>query len=217
MAAPKITLYLDLVSPFAYIAYYLARHSPVFAKCEITYVPVILGGIIKATNNVAPINIKNKDKWIDIERKRWAKLLNVPIYPKTPEGFPISTLSVQRTLCAIPAQKLPACYDALYKAFWVEGNPKAGSPETYLPILEAVVGKEVAGDALAQSSIQPIKDRLSANTAKAVESGAFGLPWMVCTNSRGETEGFWGVDHMGQVAAFLGLDTSPDKGFRAMM
>jgi hypothetical protein len=31
---------------------------------------------------------------------------------------------------------------------------------------------------------------------------------MVCTNTMGETEGFWGVDHLGVVAHFLGLDLS---------
>lgn len=47
-------------------------------------------------------------------------------------------------------------------------------------------------------------------------SGAFGLPWFECTNSKGETEGFWGVDHMGLVVEFLGLDRS-DQGFKALL
>lgn len=29
---------------------------------------------------------------------------------------------------------------------------------------------------------------------------------MVCTDAQGKTEGFWGVDHLGQVAQFLGLE-----------
>ncbi|ODH34249.1 hypothetical protein ACO22_03142 [Paracoccidioides brasiliensis] len=217
MPPPKITLYLDIVSPFAYIAYYVTRHSSVFAKCEMTYVPVFLGGILKACNNPSPINIKNKGTWTNIERKRWAKHLNVPMYPTYPDGFPILTLSVQRALCAIPEAKLPSCFDALYRAFWVEGNSKINNPETYLPVLESAVGKEIAKDALAKSSTQAMKDRLIANSDKAVESGSFGLPWFECTNGRGETECFWGVDHMGQVAAFLDLDTTSDKGFKAMM
>ncbi|PGH10358.1 hypothetical protein GX51_00115 [Blastomyces parvus] len=126
-------------------------------------------------------------------------------------------MSVQRALCAIPAEQLPACFDALYKELWVEGNPTLNDPETFLPILEAAVGKETAANALAQSTTQPIKDQLIANSDKAVEIGAFGIPWFECTNSSGETECFWGVDHMAQVAMFLGLETTADKGFRAMM
>ncbi|EEH05076.1 conserved hypothetical protein [Histoplasma capsulatum G186AR] len=217
MAAPRINLYLDVVSPFAYIAYYVTRHSPVFAKCEISYTPVFLGGILKACNNVSPLFIKNKSKWINKERTRWAKTLNVPIYSTTPEGFPISTMNVQRALCTIPTKSLPVCFDALYQEFWVAGNPKISDPDTFRPILESAVGKEMAANAVAQSTTQAIKDRLTANGDKAVEIGAFGVPWFECTNGSGETECFWGVDHMGQMAAFLGLDVTADKGFRAMM
>jgi 2-hydroxychromene-2-carboxylate isomerase len=62
-----------------------------------------------------------------------------------------------------------------------------------------------------------IKNLLTENTDRSFKSGAFGLPWFECTNSKGETEGFWGVDHIGQVADFLGLDRSLDKGFRAAL
>jgi hypothetical protein len=42
---------------------------------------------------------------------------------------------------------------------------------------------------------------------------------MVCTNAAGEKEGFWGVDHLGQVAQFLGLDRTKgkEKGWKAML
>jgi hypothetical protein len=49
------------------------------------------------------------------------------------------------------------------------------------------------------------KATLLKNTDDAFAVGAFGLPWFVCTNAKGETEGFWGVDHFGQVARFLDL------------
>ena len=61
------------------------------------------------------------------------------------------------------------------------------------------------------------KALLAAGTARSFNSGAFGLPWFECTNSKGETEGFWGVDHLGQVADFLGLDRALEKGFRATL
>lgn len=67
-------------------------------------------------------------------------------------------------------------------------------------------------------ALQPqIKGLLASNTERAFKSGAFGLPWFECTNSKGETEGFWGIGHLGQVADFLGLDRTADKGFRASL
>lgn len=63
-----------------------------------------------------------------------------------------------------------------------------------------------------------VKKLLLTNSEKAVEEGAFGLPWFVATNAEGVTEGFWGVDHLGQVVKFLGLDRGVDeKGFRALL
>lgn len=62
-----------------------------------------------------------------------------------------------------------------------------------------------------------VKALLATNTDRSFKSGAFGLPWFECTNSKGETEGFWGVDHLGQVADFLGLTRALEKGFRAAL
>ncbi|KAL8867497.1 MAG: hypothetical protein Q9174_005627 [Haloplaca sp. 1 TL-2023] len=56
---PQLVLYVDIVSPFAYLAYYVIRHSPVFAQCSVDYVPVFLGGIIKDVGTTPPINIKS--------------------------------------------------------------------------------------------------------------------------------------------------------------
>lgn len=72
-----------------------------------------------------------------------------------PEGFPPRTLGVQRALCAIshksPA-KLPSVIEALYRSFWVTGNPKIGEPEGFTPVLESVLGKQDAQEILAAVS-----------------------------------------------------------------
>jgi len=57
-----------------------------------------------------------------------------------------------------------------------------------------------------------VKEQLVRNTGQAFEEGAFGIPWFQCTNGNGETEGFWGFDHIGQVVRFLGLDEGGDQG-----
>ena len=61
------------------------------------------------------------------------------------------------------------------------------------------------------------KKRLNENTDEALSKGAFGLPWFQCENDKGETEGFWGFDHLGQVTGFLGLDKGNDGGMRAQL
>ena len=68
-----------------------------------------------------------------------------------------------------------------------------------------------------QSTTPEVKQLLIQNTDRAFDEGAFGLPWLTCTNAEGKTEGFWGVDHFGQAIVFLGLDKGTNKGWRAVL
>ncbi|KAF5870399.1 putative glutathione s-transferase kappa [Botrytis fragariae] len=223
-ARPKITLYVDTVSPFAYEAYWIFRHDSTFSKCNIEYVPVFLGGIMKDVGNNPPINIKNKDKWIDRERLHWASVFNIPMSSETPVGFPHMTLRIQRALGVLPflfpeeneAQDvLCQCLDRLYEMYWVEGKNISG-PGVLEEVLKDVIGeekkelvlKEVAGKG---------KEAVVKNNERAIREGAFGLPWMVCTNSAGETAGFWGVDHLAQVVDFLGLERTKNRAWKALL
>ena len=38
----------------------VVQHDAIFAKCDITYVPILLGGVMKSCGNVAPLAIKSK-------------------------------------------------------------------------------------------------------------------------------------------------------------
>ncbi|KAI9370321.1 thioredoxin-like protein [Aspergillus egyptiacus] len=220
MATPKITLYYDIVSPFAWLAFHILRTNPVFSKCDVTFVPIFLGGLMHSCGNTPPIKIKNKDKWINAERTRWARYFNVPVSDKTPENFPPMTLGVQRALTAISVKspsQLAVATDAIWQGFWVNGNVKATQPEGFIPILEKTLGQAETKAILEAANSPEIKSRLTANTQQAFDSGAFGLPWFECTNSKGEKEGFWGVDHLGQVVDFLGLERPSDRGFKASL
>lgn len=80
-----------------------------------------------------------------------------------------------------------------------------------------MLGADVTREVLAQAESAEVKALVLKSTSGAIDSGAFGLPWLVATNEKGETEGFFGVDHLAQLALFLGLDREVDRGFRALM
>ncbi|KAI0205804.1 HCCA isomerase/glutathione S-transferase kappa [Astrocystis sublimbata] len=220
----EITLYVDVVSPFVYIAYHILENDPVFKDVKKTYVPVFLGGIMNMAGNTPPIRIKNKDTWINQERNRWSSLFAVPMESSMPPNFPPNTLHVMRALCVIASTEddnqrtLRAILTKLFAAFWVSHAP-IFTPETYAPIIASVLGASEAERILAEAGTKG-KEVLLKNTDKAFAEGAFGLPWIVCRKSTTrkrnvvvgieeetvtETEGFWGVDHLGHVARFLGL------------
>ncbi|KAF2454827.1 thioredoxin-like protein [Lineolata rhizophorae] len=244
MATPKITLYFDIVSPFAYMAFYALRNFPVFSQCEITYVPIFLGGLFRTCGNTTPIEIKNKDRWIQTERLRWSRLFSIPMLPAPPRTFPTRTLPTQRALTALlhsplptalssssapapgPAAALPAAAAALYDALWARDR-NVGDAAVLLEVLAGVpgVGGEAGARALVEerAASKEVKEGLVRATQRAFDEGAFGVPWIVdvgkglATNAKGETEGFFGFDHLGQVIDFLGLERPASRGWKAMM
>ncbi|KAI1076481.1 thioredoxin-like protein [Whalleya microplaca] len=213
---PKIVLYVDVVSPFSYEAFHILRNDPAFAAVDITYVPIFLGGLMKACGNTAPVQIKNKDKWINVERVRWARAFGIPMRAASPPDFPPNTLRTMRAVAAIESREaLVAALEALFRAFWVE-HAAVAEPEVFAPILAEALGVEAAAKVLADASSTG-KSVLKDNTDRAFAAGAFGLPWMECTNRAGTTEGFWGVDHLGQVAQFLGLERPMLGGWKSVL
>jgi hypothetical protein len=40
---------------------------------------------------------------------------------------------------------------------------------------------------------------------------------VAATNAKGETENYWGVDHMGQLCDHLGLERPSGKGWKALL
>src|SRR5438874_1226589 len=115
----------------------------------------------------------------------------------------------------------PAAFEpaltALYHAYWVDRRP-THKPEVLRAVLAETLGSEVSAEkVLEKAQEQKTKDALIRTTEKAVEDGAFGLPWFVATNGKGETEHFWGFDHLGQICAFLELERPNDGGWRALL
>lgn len=61
------------------------------------------------------------------------------------------------------------------------------------------------------------KQKLQDNTKEALESGAFGAPWFVVTNSAGERSVFFGSDRFHYMFAFLGLPEEEGLGEKARL
>ena len=140
-----------------------------------------------------------------------------------PPNFPPLTLRVQRVLAALTQshpELVAAAFDVLYEALWVnnthmkDGN-EINDPQVFGPLLEKALGAEVARDVMQRGQSDEAKELLARNTDRAFDSGAFGLPWFECENAQGEKEGFWGVDHIAQMAGFLGLLGKENDGSEA--
>lgn len=150
MAKPKLVLYVDVGSPFVYLAFHVVRTSPVFKDCDVAYVPCFLGGIMKLTGNTPPIEIKNKREWIGKERLRWARSFNIPIAAEMPPGFPRNTVHVQRALTAVSIlhpEKLEETIAAVFHESFAE-RQDIHTLESLTPIFGEILGESEAREVL---------------------------------------------------------------------
>lgn len=187
----------------------LQQNSSTFTACDVTYVPVLLIGYISAVGLKPPWDSPNKVNWMHTDLARWCRELNIPWKQGLPASYPIesTTMKVQRALVACslecPAQ-YPNVLGELYHAFWYE-KEAVQLPEIHRPIMAKVLGEELATKVMERSLTDEVKSLLKKNTSTAIGAGSPGIPWIRVLNLEGKEEFFWGFDHLGQVATFLGL------------
>jgi 2-hydroxychromene-2-carboxylate isomerase len=141
------------------------------------YVPILLGGIFKATNNKSPAEslagIKNKPEFQVVETERFVRRFGVKPYTMNP-FFPVNTLNLMRTAVAAQSEGVFEKYvEAAFHHMWVEPK-KMDDPEV---ALKALAGSGLdAAKLLARAQEPGVKAKLIENTQSAVERGAFGSP-----------------------------------------
>src|SRR5947208_8959968 len=174
-AAPQFLF--DVGSPNAYLSHQAIPSIEKRIGVKFEYVPILLGGIFKATNNRSPAEtlagIKNKREFHAIETERFIRRFNVQPYVWNP-FFPVNTLNLMRAAVAAQFEGVFEKYvEAAFHHMWVEPK-KMDDPEVAAKAL-ASSGLDAAR-LLARSQDADVKARLIENTQSAVERGAFGSP-----------------------------------------
>lgn len=198
---PKtVDFIFDFASPNAYLADKVLRDIAARNGANINYIPCLLGGIFKATNNQAPMiafaPIKGKMAYEMLETQRFIAKHELTKF-KMNAHFPVNTLILMRG--AIAAQRdgrLGEYIDAGLAMMW-EQSLKMDDPVVFSAAM-VDAGFDGAG-LLARTQDPDIKAELVANTEAAVTRGAFGIP----TFYVGE-EMFFGKERLGQLEDALG-------------
>ena len=139
--------------------------------------PILLGGIFKATNNKSPAEtlagIKNKREFHQIETERFLKRFKVKPYVWNP-FFPVNTLNLMRAAVAAQLEGVFEKYvEAAFHHMWREPK-KMDDPEV---AAKALTSSGLDGAKLLARAQEPeVKAKLLENTQSAVERGAFGSP-----------------------------------------
>lgn len=167
----------DFGSPNAYLSHRVIPSIEARTGCRFVYVPVLLGGLFKLSNNQPPMvafaNIENKLPYEMLETRRFVARHQLEAFTFNPH-FPVNTLRLMRAAVAAEADGMLTAYvEAVFQHMW-ERPKKMDDPE----VVRAAF-KESALDAdrlLARAEDQQVKDALAANTQRAFERGAFGIP-----------------------------------------
>ena len=167
----------DFGSPNAFLSHEAIPAIEKRIGTKFEYVPVLLGGIFKATNNRSPAEtlagIKNKREFQAIETDRFVKRFQVKPYTWNP-FFPVNTLNLMRAAVAAQIEGVFEKYiDAAFHHMWVEPK-KMDDPEVRMAALTAS-GLD-AKRLFARAGEAEVKAKLIENTQTAVERGAFGSP-----------------------------------------
>jgi 2-hydroxychromene-2-carboxylate isomerase len=173
----KVEFHFDFGSPNAYLAHLVVPEMERRTGVKFEYVPVLLGGVFKMTNNRSPAEsmagIKNRLEYEQLERQRFIRRHDITQFTWNP-FFPVNTLLIMRGAVAAQLEGVFARYvEAVFKAVWAD-QKKMDDAEVVRDMLNQ---SGLNADTLLARTQQPdVKDRLLKNTQESVARGAFGAP-----------------------------------------
>jgi 2-hydroxychromene-2-carboxylate isomerase len=194
-----VEFHFDFGSPNAYLSHLVIPKIEQRTGVKFAYVPILLGGVFKLTNNRSPaeslVGIKNKPEYERLEMNRFLRRHGITRFQSNP-FFPVNTLMLMRGAIAAQSLGVFARYvDEMYRHMWAE--PKKMDDPT---VLRAALDESGLDRERFFELVQTpeIKDRLLQNTQRSVERGTFGAP----TFFVGE-EIFFGKDRLRDVEELI--------------
>ncbi|HYV57134.1 MAG TPA: 2-hydroxychromene-2-carboxylate isomerase [Candidatus Nitrosopolaris sp.] len=173
----KVEFHFDFGSPNAYLSHLVIPEIERRSGVAFAYVPILLGGVFKLTNNRSPAEslagIRNKPEYEQLELRRFLQRHRITRFQFNP-FFPVNTLTLMRG--AIAARSLGVFdryVDEMFRHMWAEPK-KLDHPD----VLRVALGESGldAERLLALVQSREVKDELLANTERSVARGTFGAP-----------------------------------------
>jgi 2-hydroxychromene-2-carboxylate isomerase len=177
MVMTEIEFLYDFGGPNSWFVHRAVPAIEAQGRVRFRYVPVLLGGIFKATGNQPPLmsygHVAPKMAYDRLEMDRFSARHAITGFQFNPH-FPVNTLLAMRG--AVAAERLgcgPAYREAMYTALWQDGL-KLDDPAVWAGVVSAAGLDAAALGALVEDP--EVKGELVASTESAVARGAFGVP-----------------------------------------
>jgi 2-hydroxychromene-2-carboxylate isomerase len=174
---PVVEHHFDFGSPNCYFAHRVIAAIEERTGATFAYVPVLLGGVFKATKNQPPMvafkDVANKLAYERLEIKRFIARHHLEHFKMNPH-FPINTLQIMRGVTVLQDKpSFMATIEVLFRLMWEEGEKMDDAPT----IVRSLNAQGLDGEAFFARAGEPeVKAKLSANTERSVARGTFGAP-----------------------------------------
>lgn len=191
----RVEFLFDFGSPNAYLAHKVIPEIEARTGATFDYVPILLGGVFKLTNNRPPMiafgDVKGKMAYEMKETERFIRRHEIAAFKFNP-NFPVNTLALMRMAVAADLAGLLKPYaEAAFHHMW-EAPKKMDDPQI---VRAALLESGLDADRLIAAAQTPeVKQRLMDNTEAAVARGVFGSPSFFVGD-----ELFFGKDRLGEV------------------
>jgi 2-hydroxychromene-2-carboxylate isomerase len=162
----------DVGSPTAYLAWKRLPGIVERTGATLEAVPILLGGIFKATGNAPPGTVAAKGRWMGDDMALWARRDGTPMQMNP--RFPINTTAMMRGCVAAQMRgEFDSYVNTVFDGMWRDAKDM-GDPAVLGAAL-AAAGLDAPAYAAAIETPE-VKDKLRANTDAAVAAGVFGAP-----------------------------------------
>lgn len=188
-----ITMYLDFVSPYAWLAFQQLPSTLQGLSVHVEYRPVLLGALLQQNHNPGPAGIPAKRIWTYRHALWLGQHLGVPL--DMPRHHPFNPLPLLRIVLQTSNQGAINRYvtETMFRHVWEGGADAVDS--TRLEELRATLQPQLS---TAPNGAEQAKQWLRSNTEQATAHGVFGVPAFAVNG-----EVFWGLDSLPMLRDFL--------------
>ncbi len=173
----QVEFHFDFGSPNAYLSHRVIPVIEARSRAKFRYIPVLLGGVFKATGNRSPAEafagIRNKPEYERLETDRFIRKHRIEGFTRNP-FFPVNTLQMMRGAVAAEMDGYLEQYvEAMFHHMW-EAPKKLDEPDV---LRDALAASGLDADKVWVRMQDPaVKAKLIANTEASVARGTFGSP-----------------------------------------
>tara|TARA_B100001057_G_scaffold26981_1_gene24721 strand:+ start:413 stop:997 length:585 start_codon:yes stop_codon:yes gene_type:complete len=182
----SIDFYFDFISPYSFLAYKRIKSFEKKNNLQISFKPILLGGLHKLGEITPPAFNERKMKNMKNDCDLVAKKNQIEF--KWNEKFPINSLNLMRGYLVVDENIKQKFFETCFDAYW-KNNIDISNKEKVDEILDICkIDKNIFFEKINNLEI---KEKLKKLTSSAFEKDVFGAPTFIVNDKI-----FWGQDRL---------------------